>query len=309
MDMNRILWIIFLFFFASALYIFALFGLPLFGIYTGFPFFRDLGNNPYSPWNPGFIINSAPFVGIFLSYSVFLIYSIIATYFSNHRFTKKFLQIYVPFEFWHRLSLLISMPFLFPFGFSMIALILFNADLQFGPMQIVFGACLWIVWFVYYKNIFSRLLGIMAVILALWGVVIMFTETIPEFRPNVYGQFPLNDKKGVYQINYDGDYWLTYYVQEQYCINQNTKKGTLEKVCKINLVKKGNTAIVESPVELKKYLDKPVQIQGSFVKIMPPVPPENIYRQFCITKPTKSCVSSKGPGTWYFSPLKITSIQ
>jgi hypothetical protein len=110
-------------------------------------------------------------------------------------------------------------------------------------------------------------------------------------------------------FNYDGDYWLTYYFPEQYCWNKNAEGGKLEKLCKVNLVKHGNTAIVEAPTDLKKYLDKLVNVSGSFVPVLPPIGPGKEYRQFCITKPKRVCSDSKGPGVWYFSPLKLQSIK
>jgi hypothetical protein len=131
-----------------------------------------------------------------------------------------------------------------------------------------------------------------------FGVVIFFSALIyltglfivdifNEFLPHQYFAFPLADPKGSYVINYDGDYWLTYYEAGQ---------------------KKGNTSITESPEDLKRFIDKSVRIVGEFVPIRGQISGDQ--KKFCIIDANKkTCHTSTGPGTWYASPLKINSIE
>jgi hypothetical protein len=300
-------WVIVAAFLMSSLYMFALFGLPLFGKYLPFPLVRE--SDPYSPWNLAAALHIIPFIGIFVSYLLYIFYSIISLYFSGRNFSKLFLRIYTPFEFAHSLTILLTIPFLFPLGFFIFSALVMKSLIAFGPMEIVLGVLIWILWFKHRKKIFSRIVIIVAMLIALLGVFYFAKESIKEFYPSVHGSFPLDDAKGVYLINYDGDYWLTYYIPEEYCWNKNDKNGNLTKVCKTNLLKHGNTAIVDAPSDLKKYLDKPVLVKGSFVPVIPPIQSGKNYRQFCITKPKKVCSDSKGPGIWYFSPLKIKSVK
>lgn len=134
------------------------------------------------------------------------------------------------------------------------------------------------------------------------GIIVYFVYAIAqEFQPHEYYSFPLDDAKGRYVLNYDGDYWLTYYTVEKDC---NQKMN----ICLEKLIKTGNTSITESPVDLTPYLDKPVTIKGSFVKIHGAL--IGNMKTFClITNGKKDCKESKGPGIWYASPLKITSIK
>lgn len=123
-----------------------------------------------------------------------------------------------------------------------------------------------------------------------------------EFQPQYYGTFPLDDIKGVYKLNYDGDYWITYYDVKEQCTQINSIKQ-----CNTSLIKKGNTSIVEAPGELDKYLDKSIIVTGEFVKIHGP---GGDNKQFCIKSGiTSKCRKSTGHGIWYFSPLKIKSIK
>jgi hypothetical protein len=294
-------------FILSALYVFLLFGLPLVGIFLPFPFIREA--NPYNPWYFSALLHVLPLIGILLSYILFLISNIFVLYFPKRNISQKFLRIYKPFEPVHAFTILLSMPFLFPLGFFIVSALVMKSVIAFGHMQIVLGIFLWIIWFRKRTFIFSRIVAIVAIVIALSGVFFFGKESMVEFYPKVRGNFPLNNKDGVYMINYDGDYWLTYYLPEQYCWNKNAEGGKLEKVCKVNLVKHGNTAIVEAPTDLKKYLDKLVNVSGSFVPVLPPIGPGKEYRQFCITKPKRVCSDSKGPGVWYFSPLKLQSIK
>ncbi len=290
-----------------ALYVFVLLGLPIVGIFLPFPLFRE--GNPYAAWYLSEALHILPLLGIAISYLLYIFYSFISLYFPQRVFSRKFLAFYKPFELVHSLTVLLTIPFLFPLGFFILSALLMKSIIAFGPMEIVLGILLWIFWFKHRKSIFSRIVIIVAMLIALLGVFYFAKESIKEFYPSVHGSFLLNNPKGVYLINYDGDFWLTYYQKEQYCWNKNDKNGNLEKVCKINLVKKGNTAIVEAPSDLKKYLDKPVRVSGDFVPVIPPIIPGKNHRQFCITKPKMVCSDSKGPGTWYFSPIKLDNIK
>lgn len=138
---------------------------------------------------------------------------------------------------------------------------------------------------------------------ALLSVLIFFIiQVFEEFSPSHYLTFPLDDKKGRYLINYDGDYWLTYYDVQKSCMAQSHG----ENVCKEVLIKKGNSSITETPVDLKQYIDVPIHVSGEFVKTH-----GSTYegKQICAGKGfSKECSPSTGPGTWYASPLKIKTI-
>lgn len=137
--------------------------------------------------------------------------------------------------------------------------------------------------------------------------VLMFLmiEVIAEFSPNYYFTFPLDDQKGRYIINYDGDYWLTYYAVQEACISTPTGQPRCTEV----LTKMGNTSIIESPMKLDTYIDKPVAVTGEFIKTHGSLWGEE-KDDLCIgTGWKKECIQSKGEGIWYASPLKIKSIQ
>jgi hypothetical protein len=121
---------------------------------------------------------------------------------------------------------------------------------------------------------------------------------VEEFMPHYFGTFPLNDTKGKYIINYDGDYWVTYYTRGQVCRVQ----------CEEEWIKTGNTSVTESPIDLKPYIDMTVTITGDFQKI--PSSLSGNDRKLCIgTGLSKSCFVSHGEGVWYYSPLIIKSIS
>lgn len=127
---------------------------------------------------------------------------------------------------------------------------------------------------------------------------------LQEFIPHQYFTFPLNDPHGRYVLNYDGDYWLTYYEIKQSCTD--TPEGIQR--CKVEQIKKGNTAITEAPEELSKYLDQAVKVEGDFIAT------HGLFsrggKEFCINrKGNKACHESTGPGYWHASPLIITSIR
>ncbi|NTU74192.1 hypothetical protein HGB07_08705, partial [Candidatus Roizmanbacteria bacterium] len=70
------------------------------------------------------------------------------------------------------------------------------------------------------------------------------------------------------------------------------------------LEKKGNTSITETPVDLTPYLDKDIEITGSFVPSQGAT--TGIDKKLCVKG---KCSVSPGPGYWYASPLKIKTIR
>ncbi len=129
----------------------------------------------------------------------------------------------------------------------------------------------------------------------IWGCV----GIVQEFLPRLYGTFTLNDTKAKYIINYDGDYWVTYYEVRNVCQPKQECREVLEK--------RGNTSITESPVDLKPFIDRSVRITGTFEPINDQV--EGTKKKLCIgTGFQKKCAVSTGPGVWHSSPLKIESI-
>lgn len=136
------------------------------------------------------------------------------------------------------------------------------------------------------------------ILVILFGLLIIISE-----GPSLYFTFPLNDTKGRYIVNYDGDYWLTYYDVKKNCQVIQDKRQ-----CTDELIKKGNTSIAETNVDLKPFIDKTVIVKGDFIKIIRPLYAKE--KELCLNKnSSKICTKSTGPGVWYSSPLKITSIE
>jgi len=130
----------------------------------------------------------------------------------------------------------------------------------------------------------------------IWGCI----GLIQEFMPREYNTFTLDNTKGKYIVNYDGDYWVTYYEVRSVCQPKQECREVLEK--------RGNTSITESPVDLKPFIDKSVRIKGTFQPINNQVEGNN--KQLCIgTGWQKKCSVSTGPGVWHSSPLKIEQIE
>lgn len=146
-----------------------------------------------------------------------------------------------------------------------------------------------------------RLVAIIFFLLVIGATAYFFIGMIDEFRPHVFFDFPLNDPMGKYILNYDGDYWLTYYEIKKECPSDSKQN------CYDLMEKKGNTSIMESPVNLEPLLDKAVRVEGTFTATNSYTEGEG--KEFCLnTNGEKTCQKSKGPGIWYASPLKITSI-
>lgn len=151
-----------------------------------------------------------------------------------------------------------------------------------------------IVWFFYLMSRrwqmpwFFSIVTSITIIICCIGLAMFLMVALDELTPHIYADFPLDDPKGRYVLNYDGDYWLTYYTK-------NTD-GEWEK--------NGNTAITQTPVDLKSYLEVPVRVTGSFVPTLGPM--SGSEKRICIRN---SCEQSKGPGVWHASPLRLTSIE
>lgn len=297
----------------SALFLFLLFGLPLFGIYTSL-FYTFLSpsqyTNPYSTWNIEFFRALAPFVGIIIIYVLFILNTLFTVLLPRWRGTAKWTSLYQPFDKLVIISIAISAPFLFVFGFWILMGTIFRKDISLTPLVVQVSIGMWLLWIFLRRHAVVKIIISLALIVSLFGTVAMFDELLPEHNPDVYGAFTLTDKKGVYLINYDGDYWLTYYVKKQTCWNgpDEVTKNIIKK-CRMDLEKKGNTAIIEAPEDLQKYLDKPVRVDGEFVPVLGMIEgAQKEYRQFCTIKP-KKCTAGKGNGIWYYSPLKLRSIS
>jgi hypothetical protein len=123
---------------------------------------------------------------------------------------------------------------------------------------------------------------------------------IQENQPSLYVDINLDDPHGRYVLNYDGDYWLTYYTDTNACYEK------INSDCAPVWKKTGNTSVSYAPFPLNPLLDKPVRVKGEFVPISHSLNVGDSGREFCMIT---ECVPSRGPGTWYRSPLKIITIK
>lgn len=153
---------------------------------------------------------------------------------------------------------------------------------------------------VWLKKVLNILAALVLIALILPILYIGSKFILPE-QPSLYVDMRLDDPDGRYVLNYDGDYWLTYYRDENECY---TKKSM---PCTVSWKKTGNTSITDAPFPLDPLLDKPVRVTGEFVPITGPIYAADKGRVFCMSGAT--CVMSNGPGTWYMSPLKIITIK
>ena len=111
------------------------------------------------------------------------------------------------------------------------------------------------------------------------------------------------DTHGKYVINYDGDYWLTYYTDRNTCYKSSVK-------CVPDWVKTGNASITYSPIPLEPFRDKEVIVRARQLRISNSL--SNDYgaiRKYLCIGSYANCKPSTGPGVWYRSPLIIKSIQ
>lgn len=150
------------------------------------------------------------------------------------------------------------------------------------------------------KTVVNVFAGLTLIILTLWLMLIAYTFIFSN-DPGLYVDIKLDDSHGRYVLNYDGDYWLTYYTDTNACYEKTNSD------CAPAWKKTGNTSITDAPFPLDPLLDKPVRVEGEFVPISGPIYAADKGRVFCMNGAT--CVVSNGPGTWYMSPLKIITIK
>lgn len=135
------------------------------------------------------------------------------------------------------------------------------------------------------------------------GTIYTLTMTMIE-GPELYSDFTtFTDTHGKYIINYDGDYWLTYYTDKNTCYRSSIK-------CDPDWVKTGNASITFSPIPLEPFRDKEVVVHARQQRISSSLSNDHdtIRKYLCIGS-YENCKPSTGPGNWYRSPLIIKSIQ
>ena len=133
----------------------------------------------------------------------------------------------------------------------------------------------------------------------------LFTMLMLDFLPEYFLTFNLNDTKGKYIMNYDGDYWITYYAVEKKCMKNDAGKEQCNEI----LHKKFSSAVTESPVELTPFVDKEVRVTGSFAPLYGWF--SRRKKELCIKKNflQKECKKTTGPGYWVASPIILDSIE
>ena len=132
------------------------------------------------------------------------------------------------------------------------------------------------------------------------AMIVLVVALYIDLQPDIYQDITFGDRDGKYIINYDGDYWLTYYTDRNHCGETSISH------CIPEWTKKGNAPITQSPLTLTPFIDAEVLIDAT------PVAQRNLLgtKKFCIVTATaKNCQESSGPGTWHMSPLIIHSIQ
>lgn len=125
-----------------------------------------------------------------------------------------------------------------------------------------------------------------------------------ENTPDLWSDIStFTDTNGKYIVNYDGDYWLTYYTDKNTCYKSSVK-------CDPDWVKTGNASITYSPIPLEPFRDKEVVVHARQLRIAGPQSIDNNFNRkyLCISSPI-NCILSTGPGDWHRSPLIIKSIK
>lgn len=154
------------------------------------------------------------------------------------------------------------------------------------------------------SKFFRELMGILlACTYVFSGVGGIYTSVMID-SPGLHSDFTtFTDIHGKYIINYDGDYWLTYYTDRNACYKSSTK-------CDPDWVKTGNASITYSPIPLEPFRDKEVVVHARQLHVAAPISNDNIInkKHLCIGTPI-NCSFSTGPGVWYRSPLIIKSIR
>ena len=257
-----------------------------------------------------YFLASAILTQVILSAIIFGLY-IIGNFSSKNAFFLKYRNFYKRFAFSIIFSVIFPLSTLFIAVFLYLVAIL-QINVFFMRVDSIFSNPL------LYKILFIIILVILFHFLKNTKILQLFISTlciisiavsifiicafVDQLIPHTYGTFRLDDKQGRYIINYDGDYWLTYYTVHGNCEFNSVHK----QMCHNELIKTGNTSIMESPIELQHFLEKPVVIKGQFQRSFGITTDKHI----CIgTGFAKKCIKSPGPGEWYYSPLKISSIQ
>jgi hypothetical protein len=151
----------------------------------------------------------------------------------------------------------------------------------------------------------------------LFGVSALLIQIMVSYhfgnQSRIINSFPLNDAQGRYIVSYDGDYWLTYYIDANRCFETTPP-------CNQKWEKKGAAPIYSSTVKLDKYLNVPVSVTAAWQAIHYQIPPtteddflqhpSKEYRKFCVQSGLyQECVDSRGPQYWSSSPLLIETIE
>ena len=153
-------------------------------------------------------------------------------------------------------------------------------------------------------NILLRRAKYVGIFIAMLVGSVYETSEAFENKPGLFSDIPtFTDVQGKYIINYDGDYWLTYYTDRNTCYKSSVK-------CDPDWVKTGNASIIYSPIPLEPFRDKEVIVRARQLRIAAPISNDNIInkKDLCIGTPI-NCSFSTGPGVWYRSPLILKSIQ
>lgn len=256
--------------------------------------------------SPGFFIVSL--LSTILLYIFFVLYNFLNLFKVNNKLSRFVRSIYLKNEKIILTAIILTTSTIVPFFISIFYPFILEAVgyLYSSHLLILVKLILILVMLLVIKfgqGLIIRAFSTVFVSLVLGMLIFFFIQIYDEFLPNYYFTFPLDDQKGRYLINYDGDYWLTYYKVQENCVTSSVEKTNCSEV----LIKQGNTSITESPVELEQFVGKPVLIKGEFTKIYGSLGSDQ--KEFCIGRGwSKKCVVSPGPGIWHASPLKIYSI-
>ena len=270
------------------------------------PIFVMLFYDPLRYVATNYFIFILPFVGV----CIVVIFAFIALLLITRN--SKFVSIFQSLKFPFRLSLVCTVPVMILFCGTFLAAIL-GWDFYWSLSPIVLLLILYIggfgtymlfrklfltfpIWLNKVLNIFAALF-LVAITLP---ILYIASEFIQENQPSLYVDIILDDPHGRYVLNYDGDYWLTYYTDTNACYEK------INSDCAPVWKKTGNTSISYAPFPLDPLLDKPVRVMGEFVPISHSLDIGDTGREFCMIT---ECVPSRGPGTWYRSPLKISTIE
>lgn len=261
----------------------------------------------YQMFHPTTINFYTVILPLFLIPGIFTALTSISLLYMLYKWTK--VRLFAPVEFIYKLfspAIYLYHIVLVPFLLILLVMQWLGSFLIISPgylfatliSVVVFEIFLTIVWF--HDKRIRRLSPMISgmLLLSLIAQCYFFYIIYSEFQPHYYGTFPLDDPNGIYLINYDGDYWLTYYIDTNDCA------GNGNSDCTPQLEKKGNTSIEYSPENLNGFIAVPVQVTGTFTKIHGPITTSD--KRYCFKN---ICAKGKGPGIWYNSPLRIETIK